>query len=69
MADAGPGEFAVLLGSNWSRGAARNEALDAARGILEEKYRADPQDLTAAQIANTTIALLRLGRADESGRS
>ncbi|MGP0066585.1 MAG: SUMF1/EgtB/PvdO family nonheme iron enzyme, partial [Isosphaeraceae bacterium] len=64
IGDAGSGEFAVLLASKWSEGPGAVEALNAALATLNATYQADPRDRTAASIANTAIALLRLGRAD-----
>ncbi len=64
VGDAGPGEFQVLLASKWKDGPGAPLALGSALDRLLAAYGAGAQDLTAARIANTAIALLRLGRAD-----
>jgi eukaryotic-like serine/threonine-protein kinase len=64
VGDAGPAEFAVLLSSKWRDGPSSAEALETALAGLVATYRAGAQDRTAGSIANTAIALLRLGRAD-----
>ena len=62
IADAGPSEFVVLLASRWTAGPQAAVELQAALAGLLEEYPDGPNDLDAARIANTAIALLRLGR-------
>ncbi len=62
IGDAGPAEFDILLTAAWRDRPGAADAVDAALTALIESYRTDPRDAMAARIANTGIALLRLGR-------
>jgi serine/threonine protein kinase/formylglycine-generating enzyme required for sulfatase activity len=64
IADAGPGEFQVLLASRWTTGPQAAAALQSGFAGLLDDYSDEPNDLDAARIANTAIALVRLGRYD-----
>ncbi len=64
VGDAGPEEFVVLMASKWKDSPVAARALEAALARLDAAYRSDALDLTASRIANTAIALMRLGGAD-----
>jgi formylglycine-generating enzyme required for sulfatase activity len=66
IGDAGPGEFLVLLDLMSRLGPPAPEALDRVLARLLDEYKAEPRDPTDVRIANTAIALIRLGRADRA---
>src|SRR5262249_9746203 len=53
------------MASSWREGPQASAELDAALDGLLAKYQTEPRDLWAARVANTAIALLRLGQGDD----